>query len=925
MDRNKTTGIVLVKIVVFDSPGIMQKTTKLPQIFATLNRWIHFSAYALVVIACSYHAESSASLWLPDATSKTATPEITGDTHIQTVAAKTIFAPTQNIWLTAALLLTAVGLYLVFKRWHNNPHQRNKIPYPESQWPQVLDMLDEPIVLVDHNDMIVRGNQAFYQSTGKTHGELVGAPASRYCHAANEHSCPLCEARRRGNDTTLTLEAGTPSNADTRAMEVHFHAVHDSMGNPIGVFQHSRALPSLSEQQKQLRKSEAQFRALLNSTPDPLVICNQEGKIILANQQCVSVFGYTQEQLLGEMVEILVPQSSRHEHVTMRQTFTQQPSMRPLGNGQQLQAQHRNGEIIPVDISLSPVTIEGELYIIAVVRDVSEQKRYEWELKRLASFPHLNPMPIIEVKCGTPSTRKISYLNPQAEFLFPDLVEKGTKHKILAGLDRHLTLAKQTGKPQTRVVETDDKVYEQQICYVDEVDVAHISLWDVTAMYRLTNEMTYQASHDSLTGLFNRSEFDRRIRVALANAESQGTQHVLCYVDLDRFKIVNDQCGHAAGDALLKQLAKIIKSKIRATDTLARLGGDEFGLLLENCEAKRALEILENILQNIEQYRFIWEQKSFSVGASIGLVMITEHSGAISHIMQAADSACYVAKNEGGGRIHMYQPDDEALTQHTRIIQWAHKLQTALETNRFKLFAQSIHSLHNPTDILHEVLVRMVDEEDKIIPPANFIPAAERYHLIQSIDRWVIQQTFKVIEKGWLKGSLCTINLSGDTIGDATMLGFVMDMFSEHGIDPQYICFEITETAMVTNLVQTRHFISALKELGCKFALDDFGSGVSSFAYLQNLPVDILKIDGALVRDIAHNEISEVMVSSINTIGHAMQMKTIAEFVENDDIVKKLTLLDVDFGQGYYFSKPRPVDEHYLMPLADDFPRKFAG
>lgn len=830
--------------------------------------------------------------------------------------------PLVDFGILYGLTLLLVTLILGTVIWRHGNHRRRIFPATkESNWLNVIDTLDDPILLVDQNDLIVRGNQAFYQTIGKSPAQAASIPASRYCHPESQTTCRICETRRQRRNATLTLESDDPGNPTGRATEIRFRVVDDSFGYPVGMLQHSYDLTHIRNNETRLRKSETQFRALLDATPDPLIICDCNGNIVMVNQRCLSVFGYEQEQLLGETVEILLPATVKHKHVSLRKSFNQNPSMRPLGNGQQLTAQCRDGNIIPVDISLSPLTIDGELFIIAVVRDVSELKRHERELKRLASFPHLNPMPIIEVKFDAQNGAQISYLNPQAEFLFPDLIEKGITHEILAGLEWHLSVAKQTGKPQTRVIETGEQFFEQQICYVAEVDVAHINLWDVTAMYQLTNEMTYQASHDALTGLINRVEFDRRLRTALSSAESTHSQHAFCYIDLDRFKIVNDQCGHAAGDALLKQLAKIIKSKIRGSDVLARLGGDEFGLLLENCETGRAEDILQTILVDIDQYRFIWEQKSFSVGASVGLVMLSQHNGSISQVMQAADSACYMAKNEGGGRIHRYQPDDDALTRHTQNSQWAHKLQTALENNRFKLFAQSIHSLSDPQHIIHEVLVRMVDEEDNIISPAAFIPAAERYHLIQSIDRWVLRQTLIVIEKGWLAGSMCTINLSGDTIGDPAMLDYVIALFQQYRVDPHSICFEITETAMVTNLVQTRHFMSTLKELGCKFALDDFGSGVSSFAYLQNLPVDVLKIDGALVRDIAYNEINEVMVSSINTIGHAMQMKTIAEFVENEDIVKKLSAMGVDYGQGYYFSKPREINQHFHRQST----RKFAG
>lgn len=664
--------------------------------------------------------------------------------------------------------------------------------------------------------------------------------------------------------------------------------------------------------EKQIHKSETKFRYLLDSTPDPLIICDQSGKIILANQRCESIFGYQADELVGQVVEILTPETQRNEHVKLRDSYNQNPTLRPLGNGHQLIARHKSGQSIPVDISLSPLKTEDELFVSATIRDVSEQKRYEKELKRLANFPRLSPMPIIELQCSElhrdeQCDTKVSYINPQAEFLFPDLAAKGVNHEVLVDLTPLVQTAKQTGKAQTRIVELGDLIFEQQISYVADVDVVHITLWDVTTMRQLTEELSYQATHDSLTGLINRVEFDRRIRNALHEVTVEEKQHAFCYLDLDRFKIVNDQCGHAAGDALLNQLTKIIKSKIRDSDTLARLGGDEFGLLLVGCEMGRALQILEIILENINKYRFIWERKSFSVGASAGLVMLTKQSGNLSHVMQAADSACYVAKNNGGDRVHVYTPNDEALAQHSKTIEWAHRIQTALEKDLFILYSQSIHSLHDPNDIFHEVLLRMRDEDGNIVSPASFIRAAERYHLIQNVDRWVIQHVFKAIESGWLTKGICTVNLSGDSIGDPSMLRFVIDMLAEYRVEPESICFEITETAVVRNLVQTKRFISTLKGLGCIFALDDFGSGVSSFAYLQSLAVDILKIDGKLVRGITISDVNEVMVSSINTIGHAMQMKTVAEFVESEEILNKLTAIGIDYGQGYYFSKPEPI------------------
>jgi len=451
--------------------------------------------------------------------------------------------------------------------------------------------------------------------------------------------------------------------------------------------------------------------------------------------------------------------------------------------------------------------------------------------------------------------------------------------------------------------------------YRDRIIGSALVFRNVTDIRDMALQMSFQATHDALTGLINRTEFEKRLELALTGARQKKKVHVLCYMDLDQFKVVNDTCGHVAGDELLKQLVTILSTRLRSTDTLARLGGDEFGLLFLDCTIEQAMDIAESMREKINDFRFSWEDKSFVVGASFGLVAITPESGTITDLLSAADSACYVAKDLGRDRIHIYQQDDKELAQRQGEMQWLPRIREALENNRFSCYCQRILPLGQAGkgSERYEILVRMKDEEGGIVPPMAFIPAAERYHLMPNIDRWVIQSVFSFLHKYQKNNSdvpqSWAINLSGQSICDDDFLNFIVAQIKDSGIDPSIICFEVTETAAVKNLSRATEFITILKKLGCRFSLDDFGSGLSSFTYLKNLPVDYLKIDGSFVKDMLEDEIDFAMVKSINQIGHTMGLQTIAEFVENEDALEKLRLIRVDYGQGYGIHVPQPLDD----------------
>lgn len=426
-------------------------------------------------------------------------------------------------------------------------------------------------------------------------------------------------------------------------------------------------------------------------------------------------------------------------------------------------------------------------------------------------------------------------------------------------------------------------------------------------------KLNYMARHDALTGLLNRNEFELKLKQAVIQAKKSSTLFALCFLDLDQFKVVNDTSGHLAGDEMLKQLSTILQGKIKAPDSLARLGGDEFGLVLQDYSVTEVKEKTIEIMQVVEDFRFLWDKKIFKVSVSVGIALIDSTAVSYTEILKQADIACYEAKNSGRNRLHIYQEKDESLLLQNDQMQWVPRITEALERDQFRLYAQTIKPTDSSLDYVHyEILIRFKDDSGKIIPPGAFLPTAERYNLITKIDLWVIEKTFEWLSKHIKTihpNSHFSINLSGQSLGDEKILKCITHLLNRKSVPAKMVHFEVTETMAISNLKSANQFIKKIKSFGCGFSLDDFGSGLSSFGYLKNLAVDTLKIDGIFVRDIIDDPIDAAMVDSINTIGHVMGLKTIAEFVENDEIAKKLCDIGVDYLQGYGISKPVPIDD----------------
>jgi diguanylate cyclase (GGDEF)-like protein/PAS domain S-box-containing protein len=570
--------------------------------------------------------------------------------------------------------------------------------------------------------------------------------------------------------------------------------------------------------------------------------------------------------------------------------------------------------------------------LVGVETDITERKLYEEALFREKESAQITLQSIGDGVVTTDAEARVQYLNPVASELTGwklddavgrsiDEIFRGFHEETCEPIENPVAIAMRRNRPIKSVrpallIRRDgNELYIESTASPIRDPVGSVSggvlvFHDVSESRELNRRLSYAASHDILTELVNRREFETRLERALKSAKARETSYAVLYLDLDQFKIVNDACGHNAGDALLKQIGALLKSKIRWRDTLARLGGDEFGVLLESCTMDEALRTAENLRELISEFRFVWDERTFRLGVSVGVVPITPQTDDVASLLSAADSACAAAKDAGRNRVYNYQENDIDLMKRRKEMQWAARISNALDENRFELFRQTIQPLQATGEhgAHYELLIRMRDETGSLIAPGLFIAAAERYGLMTAIDRWVIQSAFR-----WLVSeadererlTLCSINLSGQSLADEKFLPFVIEQFQKSGLSGACICFEITETAAIASYSQANRFIHALKEIGCRFALDDFGTGLSSFGYLKHFPVDFLKIDGSFVKEMLHDPIDREMVRSINEIGHLTGKKTIAEFAENAEIITMLRGMGIDFAQGYGVAEPK--------------------
>jgi len=558
-------------------------------------------------------------------------------------------------------------------------------------------------------------------------------------------------------------------------------------------------------------------------------------------------------------------------------------------------------------LSLGAVTAFLVLLIaILVTRRTTIQTR---KIRELSKVPLENPSPVMRVK----NDGTILFVNEASYCLLEDwncsLGEKIPQkwHDIIK------TMGPNNSKKEL-LIGCLDKIYSFTIASIENEGYVNFYGKDITESERMKKEIAYQASHDSLTGLHNRREFEKRLKQLLLSAQQEKIEHALLYMDLDQFKVVNDTCGHAAGDRLLKQISSLMLRKIRSSDTLARLGGDEFGIILTSCGQQKASQIANDILQLVKDFHFVWQGNNFQIGVSIGVVSLTPESGSLSELLSAADSACYIAKESGRNRVCSFGAKDLTIKRKHGEMEWVRHINDALKNDSFVLYFQQIIPFiaNAPNTIQGEILLRMKNRQGDLISPAAFIKSAERYDLMNNIDRWVINASLRTLGAQHAQCNediiTCSINLSGQSIGSEGFLDFLVESINTSQVSPKHICFEITETAAIANIDSAIYFIDALREMGCRFALDDFGSGLSSFSYLKNLNVDYLKIDGSFVRDVHTDSVNRSIVEAINRVGHELGMKTVAEFVENKEIADTIIEIGVDYGQGFGLDKPKELD-----------------
>src|ERR1700730_7329755 len=656
--------------------------------------------------------------------------------------------------------------------------------------------------------------------------------------------------------------------------------------------------------------------------------------ILYANRQFASFVGVDRVDLVGRRLSHLVPPEYSE---LVSENIRRRLSGEPAAERYEIDMVVLQGQLSRLEISSTPVDFDhGKALLITGVEIIPTQTTPALRLGGDgASEPQLLALQsLAEAIITTDKDGRITFLNPTAEHLtdsdgaaalgklleeiislvdetdrrlLSDPVHQALTSGAPVNLSRRALLLSRTNGSERSIELSASPIRNS----AQELIGAVVLLHDVTEMRGLARQMSYQATHEALTGLVNRREFERRLEEAIESGHRGAGQHVLCYLDLDRFKLVNDTSGHLAGDSMLREVAKLLRDAVRDSDTVGRVGGDEFGTLLVGCPLDKARQIADDLTRSVGEYRFVWKDKIFNIGVSVGLVEISCESGTLEELWAAADTACYVAKKQGSGRVVVYSARDEALARHTGEIQWLQRLQAALKENRFHLYQQVIVAAHGDDGgPALEVLLRLQDEAGHELPPSEFMRAAERYRLMGLVDRWVVETTFAALGRGAIAVPAhrsVAINVSGQTLGDAQFLEFVVECFDTSGVAPAQVCFEINESAVVANLDHARRFVGVLHGMGCQFALDDFGSGVGSFSNLKNLPLDYLKIDGSFMRNLAHDTVNQAMVAAMIKLARTLNFKIIAEQVEDAASVEVARRMGVDYLQGYAIGRPQPL------------------
>lgn len=696
----------------------------------------------------------------------------------------------------------------------------------------------------------------------------------------------------------------------------------------------NQLLENLEQRGARLHDREQLFQRLVETVHDAVLV--HSDRILFANARFLALLNLTAADVVGKpLADFVGPEYVELVENNLRRRLLGEPAAERY----EVELVGPHAEVTRVELSSTLIDSAGERALLLTALEMLPEPGPKAVPSRPRAMVTLDAM--AESVITVDAEGRIDYINHSAETLlsqrfdqvmgksFPEvasLVDEADRRSLGDPVRKALTTGGRVTMGRRAVLVPSNAGPERSVeisvtpLRFDGKDILGLVLvlHDTSELRGLNRQMTYQASHDPLTGLVNRREFERRLQEAMDSAQTGNVGHALCYLDLDRFKVVNDTCGHTAGDNMLREVASLFKEAVRDSDTVGRIGGDEFALLLVGCPLEKARQIADDVVRSVNDYRFVWKDKIFNIGVSIGLVEIGAGGGAIEDIMNSADSACYVAKKQGGLHVHVYSAREEASARHSGEIHWLQRLQGALRDNKFELYFQPI--MHARPDGVRgpalEVFVRLEGENGQpSTPPAEFMRAAERYRLMPHIDRWVVQTVLSALGRGGMKlppGRSVAINIAGQTLGDSDFLEFVVDCFDHTGANPGDICFEVTESAVVANLDHAQRFIAVLHGMGCEFALDDFGSGLSSFSTLRTLPMDYLKIDGSFIHNLAGDSVNQAMVAAMIELSKSLNFRVVAEQVEDQLSLDTVTDMGIDFVQGFVVGRPQPLS---VVPL----------
>jgi diguanylate cyclase (GGDEF)-like protein/PAS domain S-box-containing protein len=689
---------------------------------------------------------------------------------------------------------------------------------------------------------------------------------------------------------------------------------------------------------RKLNRDRALAAAIIADSDDAIVANALNGTVLSWNAAAAKLFGYPAEEMIGQPIARLFPSYLLREEARLIEQILEGGRVKHF----ETERIRKDGSLVHVSVSLAPIREDSGRIVATttVARDVTDRVRMQARLDRstadLAQEHERMRVTLDSIGDGviTTDTRGIvQWLNPVAarltgwsladaqgqsvERVLPVIhaetrvgaaspVAEALAANRVVGLAPHSVLIARDRK-ELAIEDSAAPIRNEAGTVLGSVLVFH----DVSEQRRLAKEVGHRATHDALTGLWSRAEFEACLDRAFASVGEHGSMHVLMYIDLDQFKLVNDLCGHAVGDRMLREVASLFRSIVRQGDVLARLGGDEFGVLLENCTIQQARRVGESVCERMKSYRFVHEDKRFRVGTSIGMVPVDGRWATPTELMVAADAACYAAKEHGRNRVHEWVDTDVTVIERRGEMRWAAELEQAIDQGRFRLYGQHVGrcAAGGPRGLHFEVLLRLIDQAGEVVSPGAFLPAAERFHLASRLDRWVIHEVMhSIVSQQAALVDTVSVNLSAQSLGDRSFHRYAAQLIEQTPLDPTRLCLEITETAAITHLSDAHDFIERMRRLGVQIALDDFGAGVSSFGYLKSLPVDILKIDGHFIRKIVDDRFEHTAVCCFRDVARSCGLKTVAECVETDAVLNELKWIGIDFAQGYAIHRPEPLD-----------------